>query len=67
MQANVALSTTESEYMVAIETSKKALWLRALVETSVSYRIQFKFIATVRVQFILQKITSITSGRNILM
>jgi len=29
----VALSTTETEYMTAVKTSKKALWLRRLVDT----------------------------------
>jgi len=33
LQDIVALSTTEVEYMAAIETSKKALWLRGLIET----------------------------------
>ena len=33
MQDTIALLTTEAEYMAAIEASKKALWLRGLVET----------------------------------
>ena len=33
MQVIVALSMIEAEYMAIVETSKKALWLRGLVET----------------------------------
>jgi len=33
LQDTVALSTTEKEYMAAVEASKKTLWLRGLVET----------------------------------
>ena len=33
LQDIVALSTTEAEYMTAVEASKEALWLRELVET----------------------------------
>ena len=33
LQDTVALSTTEAEYMAAVEASNKALWLRGLVET----------------------------------
>ena len=33
LQNIIALSTTEAEYMAAVETSKKVLWLRGLVET----------------------------------
>ena len=33
LQDRVALSTTEVEYMTAVEASKEALWLRGLVET----------------------------------
>jgi len=33
LQNTIALSTTEAKYMVAVETSKEALWLRGLVET----------------------------------
>ena len=33
MQDTIALSTIETEYMAAVETSKEALWLRGLVET----------------------------------
>jgi len=33
LQDTVALSTTEAEYIVAVETSKEALWLRGLIET----------------------------------
>ena len=58
LQNTIAFSTTKKEYMAAVETSKEALWLRR----SVSYRIQFGFIATARVLFISLKITGITSG-----
>ena len=33
LQDTIALSTAEAEYMVAVEASKKPLWLRELVET----------------------------------
>ena len=33
LQDTVALSMTEAEYMVAVKASKKALWLRELIET----------------------------------
>jgi len=33
LQVIVALSMTKAEYMAIVETSKKALWLRGLVET----------------------------------
>ena len=33
LQDIVALLTTETEYMDAVEASKEALWLRGLVET----------------------------------
>jgi len=33
LQDTIALSTTEAEYMTAVEASKEALWLRGLVET----------------------------------
>ena len=32
LQDTIALSMTEAEYMVAIETSKEVLWLRGLVD-----------------------------------
>ena len=32
LQVMVALSTTETEYMAAVEVSKEDLWLRGLVE-----------------------------------
>ena len=34
LQDTVALSTTEVEYIVTVETSKEAWWLRGLIETS---------------------------------
>ena len=33
LQDTIALSTTEAEYMAAVEASKEVLWLRRLVET----------------------------------
>jgi len=35
LQDTVALSTTETEYIVVVDASKEALWLRGLVETLV--------------------------------
>ena len=49
LQDTIALSTIEEEYMVAVKASKEAWWFRGLVETLVSYRIQFGFIATAKV------------------
>jgi len=34
LQDTFALSTTEAKYMAAVEASKKALWLRELVDMS---------------------------------
>ena len=67
LQDTIALSAIEAEYIAAVEVSKEALWLRGLVETSVSYNIHFGFIATAKVLFISLKITGITSGRSTLM
>ena len=53
--------------MAAVEVSKKALWLRELVEMFSINRIQFRFIVTARVLFISLKIIDITSGRSTLM
>jgi len=58
---------TEMEYMAAVEASKEVLWLKGLVETFNTYKIQFGFIATVRMLFISLKITCITTGRSTLM
>jgi len=33
LQDTITLSTTEAEYMAAVETSKEILWLRGLVKT----------------------------------
>ena len=33
LQDTVALSTTETEYIVVVDASKEALWLRGLAET----------------------------------
>ena len=33
LQDAVALSTTQAEYMAAVEASEEALWLRGLIET----------------------------------
>ena len=32
LQDTIALSTTEADYMAAVNASKEALWLRGLVE-----------------------------------
>ena len=61
LQNIVALSMTEAGYMVAVEASKEALWLRGLLRHLVSYRIQFGFITTVGVRFISLRIIGITS------
>jgi len=45
LQDTISLSMTEAKYMTAVETSKETLWLKGLVETLVSCRIQFGFIA----------------------
>ena len=66
MHDTIALSVTKAEYMAAIEASKEALWLRGLLRHSVSYRIQFGFVVTVRVRFFSLRITGITSGRSTL-
>jgi len=39
LQDTIALSMTEAEYMVTVEASKEALWLRGLVETSSTVRV----------------------------
>ena len=67
LQDIVILSITEAECMAAVEASKETLWLRGLVETFSVIWIQFGFIATARVRFILLRITCITSGQSTLM
>ena len=47
LQDTVALSTTEAEYIAAIEASKEVLWLRELVETFGIIQNLIRFIATV--------------------
>jgi len=45
----VVLSTTEAEYMVVLEASKKALCLRGLVGTFGITQIQFRSTTTFKV------------------
>ena len=49
LQYIIAISTTEAEYMTTVEASKEVLWLRDWLRRSVSYMIQYGFIAAVRV------------------
>jgi len=67
LQDTIALSTTEAEYMAAVEASKEALWLRGLVEAFSIIQDSVRVHATAKVLFISLKITGITSGRSTLM
>ena len=67
LQDTVALLTTEAEYMAVVETSKKALWLRRLVEmfSIIQDSVWVHYDSQSAIH--LARITGITSGRSTLM
>jgi len=66
LQDTIALSMTEAEYMVAIETSKEVLWLRGLVDMFSIIHDSVRGHCDSQSVIISLKITGITSGRSIL-
>ena len=67
LQANIALLTTEAEYMTAVEASKEALWLRELVETFGIIQDSVRLHCDSQNAFNLLRITCIRRGRSTLM
>jgi len=62
LQDTIALSTTETEYIAAVEASKEALWLRGLVETFSIIHDSVQVHCDSQSTIPLAKITGITSG-----
>ena len=67
LQDTIVLSITEAEYIVVVEASKEALWLRGLVETSSIIQYSVRVHCDSQSAIHLAKDHSITSGRSILM
>ena len=67
LQDTVALSTTEAEYMAAVEASKEALWLKGLVGTFGIIQDSVRVHCDARVLFILRRTIGFTRGLSTLM